>query len=196
MAHCLILSWELVPESLMDLWVRMRRLASSLLLVSLAALSTARADGPALGSTAPDFKLQDQAGSWHELKSYRGSWLVLYFYAKDQLPSSMEAARDFAEQAAAFREAGATIVGISVDDVDSHKKFAARAEVPFRLLADPTKQTTRAFGMLKTYLGGMELAKRDTFLIDPEGRVVKHYADVEPKGHAAMVLNELKGLKK
>jgi peroxiredoxin Q/BCP len=168
----------------------------SLLIIASLWLSNAHADGPALGSPAPDFKLQDQGGAWRELKSYRGNWVVLYFYAQDRLPSSTDSARDFSDQAAAFRDAGATIVGISVDDVESHKKFAARTELPFKLLADPTKQTTRAYGMLKTYLGGMELAKRDTFLIDPEGRVVKHYADAEPKGHAVMVLNELKALKK
>lgn len=172
----------------------LRRLSPVVFFMLLVWLGAAHADGPTLGSVAPDFKLQDQSGTWRESKSYRGKWLVLYFYAKDQLPSSTEVARDFSDNLAAFRDAGAVIVGISVDDVESHKKFAARNDLPFRILADPGKQTARAYDVLKSYLGGMELAKRDTFLIDPEGRIVKHYADVEPKGHALMVLNELKAV--
>jgi len=173
-----------------------RSLSSLLVLMSLAWLSPARAEGPALGSTAPDFKLQDQGGAWHELKSYRGKWLALYFYAKDQTPGCTALARDFRDNFAAFRDAGATVVGISVDDVESHKKFADKNELPFRILADPDKQTARTYGVLKSYLGAMELAKRDTFLIDPDGRIVKHYSDVEPKGHAQVVLKDLEGLRK
>jgi len=168
----------------------------SLAWLSPAWLSPAWAEGPALGSIAPEFKLQDQGGAWHELKSYRGKWLALYFYAKDQTPGCTALARDFRDSFAAFRDAGATIVGVSVDDVDSHKKFAAKNELPFRILADPDKQTARTYGVLKSYLGAMELAKRDTFLIDPEGRIVKHYSDVEPKGHAAAVLKDLETLRK
>ena len=174
----------------------LRRLYPFILFMLLSASGFAHAEGPTLGSAAPDFKLQDQNGAWHELKAYRGKWLALFFYAKDQLPSGTEAARDFVDNFAAFRDAGATVVGISVDDVDSHKKFAQKNDLPFEILADPVKQTTRAYGVLKGYLGGMELAKRDTFLIDPEGRIVRHYTDFEPKGHALMVLNEMKGLQK
>jgi len=176
-------------------------LSSLLVLLSLAWLSPAWlspawAEGPPLGSVAPDFKLQDQAGAWHESKSYRGKWLALYFYAKDQTPGCTALARDFRDSFAAFRDAGATVVGISVDDVESHKNFAHKNDLPFRILADPSKQTARAYGVLKNYLGAMELAKRDTFLIDPEGRVVKRYSDVEPKGHAQIVLKDLEMLRK
>jgi len=169
---------------------------SLLVLLLLACAGLAHADGPAVGSEAPDFKLQDQNGAWHELKAYRGKWLALYFYPQDQLPSSTEVARDFSYNFPAFREAGATVVGISVDDVASHKKFAEKNNLQFRILADPGKQAARAYGVLKSYPGAMELAKRDTFLIDPQGRIVKRYSDVEPKGHAALVLGEMKALNK
>ena len=175
---------------------RLRRFRPLIMLMSLGAMGSAHAEVPALGSAAPDFRLQDQNGAWRELKAYRGKWLALYFYAKDQLPSSTEAARDFRDNFAAFRDAGTAVVGISVDDVESHKKFAQKNDLPFQILADPGKQTTRAYGVLKGYLGGMELAKRDTFLIDPEGRIVRHYTDFEPKGHAMVVLNEVKALQK
>jgi peroxiredoxin Q/BCP len=154
------------------------------------------AEGPAIGTPAPDFKLQDQNGKWHELKEYRGKWVALYFYPKDQTPGCTTQACEFRDNVFAFREAGAAIVGISVDDVESHKKFSEKHGLPFPILADSSKQTAKAYGVLKSYLGAMELARRDTFLIDPEGRVVKRYSDVEPKGHSQIVLNDIREMKK
>ena len=199
MAHCIRPPLSQGPEcEVITMCVRRLNPLLVLLLVflALATAGLAHADGPVIGSEAPNFKLQDQNGAWHELKAYRGKWLALYFYPQDQLPSSTEVARDFSYNFPAFREAGATVVGISVDDVASHKKFATKNDLPFRILADPGKQTARAYGVLKSYPGAMELAKRDTFLIDPEGRVVKHYTDIDPKGHAALVLGEMKALSK
>lgn len=151
---------------------------------------------PALGGTAPDFKLQDQDGKWHELSDYRGKWVTLYFYPKDQTPGCTAQACEFRDSVAGFREAGIVILGISVDDVDSHRKFVDKHSLPFTLLADPSKETVRKYGVLKTYIGGMELARRDTFVIDPAGRIVKRYADVEPKGHSQQVLRDIKELQK
>jgi thioredoxin-dependent peroxiredoxin len=88
------------------------------------------------------------------------------------------------------------VLGISADDVESHRKFAEKHGLPFPLLADPGKETVRKYGVLKTYIGGMELARRDTFLIDPTGRIAKRYSDVEPKGHPQQVLSDLQGLQK
>ena len=162
----------------------------------LAWLGSAWAQGPALGSPAPEFKLQDQNGKWHELKDYRGKWVALYFYPKDQTPGCTTQACEFRDNIFAFREAGAQILGVSVDDVESHKKFSEKHSLPFPILADSTKETTKKYGVLKSYLGTMELAKRDTFLIDPQGRIVKHYNDVDPKGHSQLVLNDIKELQK
>jgi peroxiredoxin Q/BCP len=155
----------------------------------------AYADGPALGAVAPAFKLQDQNGKWQELKDYRGKWVALYFYPKDQTPGCTTQACEFRDNIFAFREVDAQILGISVDDVESHKKFAAKHGLPFPILADSTKETAKKYGVLKSYFG-MELAKRDTFLIDPEGRIVKRYVEVDPKGHSQIVLKDIKALKK
>ena len=89
---------------------------------------------------------------------------------------------------------GATILGISVDDVESHKAFAEKHSLPFTLLADPTKQTARDYGVLVKMMGLFELAQRDTFLIDPQGRIVRHWPKVDPKDHSDMVLKELLAL--
>lgn len=160
----------------------------------LAVLSVARADAPAIGAAAPDFKLQDQNGKWHTLADFRGKWVALYFYPKDQTPGCTTQACEFRDNIFAFKEANAAIVGVSVDDVESHKKFSEKHGLPFPILADATKETAKKYGVLKSYLGTMELAKRDTFLIDPQGRIVKHYADVDPKGHSQIVLKDIKEL--
>ena len=78
----------------------------------------------------------------------------------------------------------------------SHEEFAKKHSLPFPILADPTKETAKKYGVLKSYFGAMELAKRDTFVIDPEGRLVKHYADVDPKGHSQVVLADIKAMQK
>ena len=155
-------------------------------------LTSSAADSP--GESAPEFKLQDQTGKWHELKDYRGKWVALYFYPKDQTPGCTTQACEFRDNIFAFRDAGAQILGISVDDVESHKAFSEKHGLPFPILADSTKETAKKYGVLKTYLGTMELAKRDTFLIDPQGKIVKHYPDVDPKGHSQMVLADIKAL--
>ena len=147
--------------------------------------------GPAVGAAAPPFRLQDQAGRWHTLEEYRGQWLVMYFYPKDNTPGCTTQACELRDNIFAFRRIGATIVGVSVDDVASHKEFAAEHGLPFTILADPTKQTTRDYGVLTTMLGVFELAQRDTFIIDPQGRLAKHYVKVDPTGHSDRVLKEL-----
>jgi len=145
----------------------------------------------ATGKPAPVFKLQDQTGQWHSLQDYKGKWVTLYFYPKDQTPGCTTQACEFRDNIFAFRDANAVIIGISVDDVASHKKFADKNNLPFTLLADPTKQTAKTYGVLKRYMGIAELAQRQTFLIDPNGNIAKIYRDVDPKGHSAEVLKDL-----
>jgi thioredoxin-dependent peroxiredoxin len=149
---------------------------------------------PEVGSPAPAFRLQDQTGAWHELNDYRGKWLVLYFYPKDDTPGCTTQACEFRDNIFAFNKLGAVILGISVDDVASHKQFAKEHGLPFTLLADSTKETAKTYGVLRSALGLMEIAGRKTFIIDPQGRVAKHYASVDPKGHSVMVLADLKVL--
>ena len=160
----------------------------------LAANISQAAEGPALGAAAPEFKLQDQNGKWHQLKDYRGKWVALYFYPKDKTPGCTTQACEFRDNVFAFRDADAVILGVSVDDVESHKEFSEKHSLPFPILADEKKVVAKEYGVLKRFLGTIELAKRDTFLIDPEGKIVRHYADVEPKGHSQVVLKDIKEL--
>ncbi len=167
---------------------------AALLIAGLCLPRSARANPPAVGSPAPAFSLQDQKGATHRLADYRGGWVVLYFYPKDDTPGCTTEACALRDNIFAFRKAGATILGISVDDVESHKAFAEKHSLPFTLLADPTKQTARDYGVLVKMMGLFELAQRDTFLIDPQGRIVRHWPKVDPKDHSDMVLKELLAL--
>jgi len=161
----------------------------------LATSGIALADAPSAGQPAPEFKLQDQEGKWHSLADYRGKWVAIYFYPKDDTPGCTTQACGFRDNIFAFDKEGAVIVGISVDDVASHKAFAEKHGLPFTLLADADKTVAKRYGVLKTYMGVMEMARRDTFLIDPEGRVEKHYQSVDPDGHSKVVLEDIKALK-
>jgi peroxiredoxin Q/BCP len=186
--------------ALPNVHARIRAWAQSLILAVaftwLAASVSQAAEGPALGSPAPDFKLQDQNGKWHELKDYRGKWVALYFYPKDKTPGCTTQACEFRDNIFAFRDADAVILGVSVDDVESHKEFSEKHGLPFPILADDKKAVARQYGVLKRFLGTVELAKRDTYLIDPTGKIVRHYEDVDPKGHSELVLKDIKALQK
>jgi len=168
----------------------------AILFAALFALALpAFADAPAVGSAAPAFKLQDQNGKWHSLSDYKGKWVVLYFYPKDDTPGCTTEACAFRDNIFAFDKEGAVVLGISVDDVGDHKAFAEKHSLPFTLLADPTKAVTKEYGVLKTYMGMMEMAHRETFIIDPQGRIAKRYETVDPDGHSKVVLDDLKALK-
>jgi peroxiredoxin Q/BCP len=149
---------------------------------------------PQVGQPAPAFKLQDQAGTWRTLEQYRGSWLVLYFYPKDFTSGCTTQACAFRDDVTKLREAGAQVVGVSVDDVKSHAEFAEKHHLPFPLLADTSKEVARRYGVLTSRLG-FEYARRDTFLIDPNGVVSKHYENVDPEKNVQQVLTDLAALK-
>ena len=158
------------------------------------ALSAESPAAPDVGMTAPAFRLQDQAGAWHNSGDYRGKWLVLYFYPKDDTPGCTTQACEFRDNLFAFNKLDAVVVGVSVDDVASHQAFAEEHSLPFTLLADSTKETAKAYGVLRSVLGLMEIASRETFIIDTEGRIAKHYRAVDPKGHSQAVLKDLRAL--
>jgi peroxiredoxin Q/BCP len=168
----------------------------AVLLAALVALAVpALADAPAAGSAAPAFKLQDQAGKWHSLADYRGKWVVMYFYPKDDTPGCTTQACSFRDNIFAFDKLNAVVLGVSVDDAESHKAFAEKHGLPFTLLADADKAVSKSYGVLKTYMGVMEMARRDTFIVDPQGRIAKHYESVDPEGHSKVVLDDIKALK-
>jgi peroxiredoxin Q/BCP len=150
-------------------------------------------DPPAVGSAAPTFKLQDQNGDWHDLKDYQGKWLAIYFYPKDDTPGCTTQACSIRDNMYAFQAIGAEIVGISVDDVDSHKEFSSKYKLPFTILADVGGTVSGTYGVLRDYKA-MQIASRQTFLVNPEGQIVKHYPEVDPETHTDMVLTDLKAL--
>ena len=150
-------------------------------------------EAPAVGSAAPSFNLQDQNGEWRALEDYRGQWLAVYFYPRDDTPGCTTEACNFRDNIYAFRAIGAAVVGISVDDVESYKAFSDKYKLPFTILADEDSKTAKAYGVLRDYKL-IKLASRQSFLIDPEGRIVKHYADVDPDNHTDQVLADIKTL--
>lgn len=146
-----------------------------------------------VGGPAPEFELADQNGQLHSLEDYRDQWVVLYFYPKDETPGCTTEACEFRDNIFAFREANAQILGVSLDDVESHKAFADNYDLPFPLLADTEGAAATAYGV-RTRMAGMEFAKRQTFIIGPDGKIAKHYEKVEPEGHSRQVLADLANL--
>ena len=156
-------------------------------------LASARAALPAAGAPAPAFSLEDQAGKLRSLAEYRGKWVVLYFYPKDDTPGCTEEACKFRDDIFALQQLGAQVLGVSLDDSASHAEFAKKYSLPFPLLADPSGAVTRSYGALTE---GSRYAQRYTFLVDPAGKVAKIYTKVETTRHSAEVIEDLKRLSK
>ena len=154
-----------------------------------------RSAAPAEGSNAPEFTLTSQEGAPVSLKDYRGKWVVLYFYPKDQTPGCTREAHNFQVDQPKYADRSAVVLGVSVDSVDSHKKFCAKEGLNFKLLADADHKVTDSYGSL-TNLGLVKFAARHTFIIDPSGKVAKAYTSVDPTKHSAEVLAELDVLRK
>ena len=164
-------------------------------LVILVPRLLSRGTAPAEGGSAPDFTLPSQEGSTVSLKDYRGKWVVLYFYPKDQTPGCSREAHNFQVDQPKYAERNAVVLGVSLDSVDSHKKFCTKEGLQFKLLADTDHKVTQAYGSL-TNLGVVKFAARHTFLIDPNGKVSKVYTSVDPLKHSAEVLAEIDDLQK
>jgi len=173
----------------------MNRLPSFILALLLcASLGLPVAQGaPPEGSPAPDFALPDQKGEVRRLADYSGKWLVLYFYPKDDTPGCTTQACEFRDNIFAFRSNGAEIVGISLDDVETHEAFAAKHGLPFTLLADAGGATAERYGVLRNF-GVVKLASRQTFLISPQGVVARHYEKVDVNKHSEEVLSDIVAL--
>ena len=150
---------------------------------------------PAPGQTAPTFTLPSQDGSNISLASFRGKWVVLYFYPKDMTQGCTIEAHNFQRDLSKYEADGAVIVGVSVDTPDSHKQFCTKEGLTFRLLADPEHKVVDQYGSLG-HFGDMTIAMRNTFLIDPQGKIVKVWTKVNPQIHSEEVLAALGELKK
>lgn len=150
-------------------------------------------DQVVVGNLAPEFELSDQDGQLHSLEDYRDQWVVLYFYPKDETPGCTTEACEFRDNIFAYKDLNAQILGVSLDDVESHKAFAENHGLPFPLLADVDGTAATAYGV-KTRAFGMTISKRQTFIIGPDGKLVKHYEKVNPSEHSKQVLADLREL--
>jgi peroxiredoxin Q/BCP len=148
---------------------------------------------PGVGEAAPAFSLPDQDGRTHTLDNFRGKWLALYFYPRDETPGCVQQACRFRDDWRTLDGMGAEVVGVSVDDVRSHGEFAKRHSLMFRLLADTTGAVAARYGSIYN-LGLVKLAKRNTFLIDPQGRIAKVYARASPSNNSQEVIRDLREL--
>lgn len=173
----------------------MKWIAIVAVLIVFAALFVARAarsgELPQVGKPAPNFDLPDQNGTRHALQEFRGKWLVLYFYPKDDTPGCTQEACAFRDDLNQLAEMGSQVVGVSVDDSNSHAEFARKYHLPFPLLADKSGEVAASYGALMN-LGVIRLARRFTFLIDPQGNVSKVYLSVETSRHSKEIIDDLK----
>ena len=143
---------------------------------------------------APDFTLLGLNGDSYSLKDYKGKWIVLYFYPADDTPGCTTEACSLRDSRDTLAEMGAEIIGISKDDPNSHEKFKAKYSLNFQLLTDPEAVAINAYGAWGKKQFGREGILRKTFIINPEGQVVKVYGRVTPMGHGEQVVEELKKL--
>lgn len=148
---------------------------------------------PQVGQPAPDFNLPDQNGKMHALQDYAGKWLVLYFYPKDDSPSCTKEACSFRDDLHQITELGAQVVGVSVNDTTSHAEFANKYHLPFSLLADKSTAVAARYGVLMDMVV-FKVARRYTFLIDPQGKINKVYDKVETSRHSGEIIADLKRL--
>ena len=146
-----------------------------------------------IGQKAPTFNLQDQNGTWHKLEDYKGQWVVLYFYPKDGTPGCTTEACNFRDNIFEFQKLNTQILGVSLDNVKSHQEFSEKYSLPFPILADVDKSCAENYGVLGKFML-MTIAKRQSFIINPDGEIVKHYKKVDSDIHSAEVINDLKQL--
>jgi peroxiredoxin Q/BCP len=148
------------------------------------------AEFPAVNAAAPDFTLTSDEGQAASLKDFHGKWLVLYFYPKDFTGGCTLEANNFQRDLAKYEAKNAAVVGVSVDTADSHKQFCSKEGLEFRLLSDPEATVSAAYNSVMDYKGA-KLSARNTFIIDPQGKLVRVFESVKPAGHSDEVLAAL-----
>ena len=174
------------------------RIALVVLLVAAVAFFGARAFAasdavPQVGQTAPEFTLPSQEGTNVSLSQYKGKWVVLYFYPKDMTSGCTIEAHNFQNDMPKFDGLNAVVLGVSVDSVKSHQAFCAKDGLHFKLLSDTGHSVVTQYGSLASYMG-MKMAKRNTFLIDPHGKIVKEWIGVDPNHASSDVLDAIKDM--
>ncbi len=144
-----------------------------------------------VGSPAPDFTLTDHTGKQHGLADYRGQWVLLYFYPKNDTPGCTTEACSFRDNYADFKDRNVAVLGINPDSVESHREFAEKYNLTFPLLADTDRAVVNAYGVWGMLGGTVPLTARRSFLIDPDGKIAKLYPDVDPSEHVEEILQDL-----
>jgi peroxiredoxin Q/BCP len=147
-----------------------------------------------IGDDAPTFMLPDSQGNQVSLNDYKGKWAVLYFYPKDDTPGCTKEACQFRDDFKTLETLGAKVIGVSIDDSFSHKKFAEKYNLPFPLLSDASGEVADRYGALNNFLV-IKLAKRYTFLINPQGKIAKIYLSVDTSKHSQEIIEDLKKFK-
>jgi peroxiredoxin Q/BCP len=156
---------------------------------------TQKSPPPQVGQPAPDFTLPSAEGRSVSLKDYKGKWVVLYFYPKDFTTGCTLEAHNFERDLAKYQNQSAIILGVSADTAQSHKDFCAKEGLNFKLLADPELKAIAEYGSAMEH-NGVKMAARNTFLINPEGKIARVYTGVNPAVHSDEVLKDLASLKK
>lgn len=179
----------------------MNKLIMAQLCIAVAMLLTSSAfvgmnpDLPEVGKPAPEFSLKSNENVQVSLKDLRGKWVVLYFYPKDFTSGCTIQAHNFQRDLKSYEKIGAVIIGVSVDSAESHKEFCAKEGLSFKLLADTEAKTSEAYGSVMDY-NGNKLSARNTFIIDPEGKIARVFKSVKVTKHSEEVLAALAELQK
>jgi peroxiredoxin Q/BCP len=172
-----------------------KRLVLTILTLLLTAATMLAAEFPAVNAPAPDFTLLNDEGKESSLKDFRGKWVVLYFYPKNFTGGCTLEAHNFQRDLAKYEAKNAAIVGVSVDTAESHKEFCSKEGLKFRLLSDPEAKVSTAYNSVMEY-NGAKLSARNTFLIDPKGKLVRVFEKVKPASHSEEVLGALDELQR
>ena len=146
-----------------------------------------------INSKAPEFNIMDASGNKISLSDFKGKWLVIFFYPKDDTPGCTKEACNFRDDYSAIKLLGAQVVGISLDKITSHQKFKEKHQLPFILLSDSQGKVAKEYGALFKFMF-IKFSKRHSFIIDPQGLIRKEYRSVNPSTHSIQIINDLKVL--
>lgn len=170
-------------------------LFAMLIAITVAAKPVVTGEVPAAGTAAPTFKLTTNEGKRASLSDFKGKWVVLYFYPKDFTSGCTLEAHNFQRDLDKYKARHAVILGVSVDTAESHKSFCAKEGLNFKLLSDADAKVSEQYGSVMEY-NGMKLSARNTFIINPKGKIARVFVKVSPAGHSDEVLAALAELQK
>jgi thioredoxin-dependent peroxiredoxin len=179
----------------MRFWIVLGLVAIAIAIAGIGMRAVFAGSPPAAGTIAPDFTLPSQDGSSLSLHDFRGKWVVLYFYPKDGTPGCTIEAHNFQRDQEQYVKRNAVVLGVSVDSTGSHKQFCSQQGLTFKLLADTEHKVSAMYGSLMNF-GVAQVASRNTFLIDPQGKIERVYTHVDPNKHSEEVLAALDEVQK